>query len=174
MKPFMHENVRDGLGHGARALLAGHAEGSGVEDLRHAGAIDVDEGLDLAVDAEHPAERARLERAVGLLRDVTPAEQPDFDDARKFFAGVDFAASYQVGAAVGEAVVFFGEVVLDGGKERLPESFAYLLVCVEDDGVFRGLRFQGGKQEQSQCYQGKEPGKREASGLVTASHYKYL
>ena len=83
-----------------------------------------------------------------LLRDVAATEQFDFNDARKFFTRVDFAAAQQVRVAVGEAVVFFGQVVLDGGKEGLPEGFAYLLVGIEDDRVFCSVCFEAGEGKQ--------------------------
>ena len=77
--PFVKNDSCDGLAHGFVALLTVPAEFCCFEHLADAGAIDVDERLDLPFGAPHPAERAAGWKSPRLVSQDAVAVEIDGD-----------------------------------------------------------------------------------------------
>ncbi len=92
MDPFVHDYARNGLSHHVVAQIVIHGLRIISKHVADAAAIDVDEGLDVPVAAQYPAQRSlgdRLarpakERAIAMK--VNGDRRLDFDAGDKSFA----------------------------------------------------------------------------------------
>src|SRR5580704_9576867 len=93
--PLVHENMRNGLGHGACSRVTRQSQRRWIQYLRHARAIDVDVWLNLSLHTQYPSQRPGLEWAVGLLHHITTSNELYLNDIRKLFAGDQLAVAQQ-------------------------------------------------------------------------------